>query len=329
MEPLQEKSGQCPDFFVFDRHLSRRKKYLGTCKMTDIRTIFRKYAMHPKLQLLASMLIFSTVGLVVRFVEMPSTIIVLARAVFGTLFMLSFVYLTGKVINKDSVRANFKILLASGVALGVNWMLLFEAFNHTTIAVAILCYYLAPVIVIVGSPFILKEKITAMQAACVMGALLGMVFVSGFIDGEIRGVTGILMAMGAAVFYASVMFLNKFVKGVSTYDSTIMQLGSAALVFIPYALLTVDFSTLDWTMKGIALLLVVGVVHTGIAYALFFGSLPKVPVQTISIYSYVDPLMSVVLAWLILQEPLGWTGFVGMLLILGSTFASEMFATKK
>ena len=231
--------------------------------------------MHPKIQVLLSMLIFSTVGLTVRFVEMPSTIIVMARAVFGTLFMLGFVYLTGKIINKASIRANVKVLVASGIALGLNWMLLFEAFSHTTIAVAVLCYYLAPVFVIVGSPLILKERITGLQLACVSVALLGMVFVSGFIDGEVRGFWGIVLAISAAVFYASVMFLNKFVKGVSTYDSTIMQLGSAALVFIPYALLTVDFSSLEWTFKGVILLMVLGLVHTGIAYALFFGSFTR------------------------------------------------------
>ncbi len=285
--------------------------------------------MHPKIQVLVSMLIFSTVGLTVRFVEMPSAVVVLARAVLGTLFMLGFVYLTGKVINKESIRANAKVLIASGIALGLNWMLLFEAFSHTTIAVAVLCYYLAPVFVIVGSPFILKERITGLQLGCVLGALLGMVFVSGFIDGELRGFWGIVLAMSAAVFYASVMFLNKFVKGVSTYDSTVMQLGSAALVFIPYALLTVDFTSLEWTTKGLMLLLVLGVVHTGVAYALFFGSFTKLPAQTISIYSYVDPLMSVLLSWLVLQEPLGRTGFVGALLILGSTLASELFASKK
>ena len=285
--------------------------------------------MHPKIQVLLSMLIFSTVGLTVRFVEMPSAAVVLARAVLGTLFMLGFVYLTGKVINKESIRANAKVLIASGIALGLNWMLLFEAFSHTTIAVAVLCYYLAPVFVIVGSPFILKERITGLQLGCVLGALLGMVFVSGFIDGELRGFWGIVLAMSAAVFYASVMFLNKFVKGVSTYDSTVMQLGSAALVFIPYALLTVDFTSLEWTSKGLMLLVVLGVVHTGVAYALFFGSFTKLPAQTISIYSYVDPLMSVLLSWLVLQEPLGWTGFVGALLILGSTLASELFASKK
>ena len=285
--------------------------------------------MHPKIQVLLSMLIFSTVGLTVRFVEMPSAVVVLARAVLGTLFMLGFVYLTGKVINKESIRANAKVLIASGIALGLNWMLLFEAFSHTTIAVAVLCYYLAPVFVIVGSPFILKERITGLKLGCVLGALLGMVFVSGFIDGELRGFWGIVLAMSAAVFYASVMFLNKFVKGVSTYDSTVMQLGSAALVFIPYALLTVDFTSLEWTTKGLMLLVVLGVVHTGLAYALFFGSFTKLPAQTISIYSYVDPLMSVLLSWLVLQEPLGWTGFVGALLILGSTLASELFASKK
>ena len=285
--------------------------------------------MHPKIQVLLSMLIFSTVGLTVRFVEMPSAVEVLARAVLGTLFMLGFVYLTGKVINKESIRANAKVLIASGIALGLNWMLLFEAFSHTTIAVAVLCYYLAQVFVIVGSPFILKERITGLQLGCVLGALLGMVFVSGFIDGELRGFWGIVLAMSAAVFYASVMFLNKFVKGVSTYDSTVMQLGSAALVFIPYALLTVDFTSLEWTSKGLMLLVVLGVVHTGVAYALFFGSFTKLPAQTISIYSYVDPLMSVLLSWLVLQEPLGWSGFGGALLILGSTLASELFASKK
>ena len=283
--------------------------------------------MHPKIQVLLSMLIFSTVGITVRFAELPSTVIVMGRAVLGTLFMLGFVYLTGKIINKASIRANAKVLVASGVALGLNWMLLFEAFSHTTIAVAVLCYYLAPVFLVLLSP-LLGERLTGTKLTLSAIALMGMVFVSGVLKGSVSGGRGIAFAVAAAVLYTTVMFLNKKLGPISAYDKTVVQLFAAAGVVLPYCLLSGGFGMEQMAGKDYALLAVVGIVHTGIAYWLYFGALGRLPSQSVALFSYLDPVLAIVLSALWLGESIHWQEVLGAALILGSTLAGEITGKK-
>jgi drug/metabolite transporter (DMT)-like permease len=156
-------------------------------------------------------------------------------------FLLIVVALSKKRVDKKAIKKNLLLLLISGAAIGVNWILLFEAYRYTTVAVATLCYYMAPVIVILLAPFLLKEKMTVKKSVCAAVAIIGMLLVSGIFDGGaayIGSGKGILFGLGAAMFYASAVLMNKFIKDISAYDKTIMQLGAAAIVVLPYSLLT-------------------------------------------------------------------------------------------
>ncbi len=285
-----------------------------------------------KLKLISSMFIFGTIGLFVRYIPLPSSVIACVRGLIGMLFLLLVMALRHKRLDTAAIRKNALVLILSGAAIGINWILLFEAYRFTTVATATLCYYLAPMFVLLASPFVLRERLTIRKLLCVVVSLVGMVFISGILDSgisSIRELAGILLGVGAAVFYATVVLLNKKMNNISANDRTIMQLGIAALTVLPYILLTEDISVLQTTPLAIGLLLVVGIVHTGIAYAMYFGSLKDLNAQTAAIFSYIDPIVAIILSALLLNEQMGWTGVVGAVLILGSALVSELPAKTK
>ena len=183
-------------------------------------------------------------------------------------------------------------------------MLLFEAYNHTTVATATLCYYMQPTMVTLLSPLLFHERLTPRRLLCALAAVVGMVFVSGVADGNTGGdVTGILLGLGAAALYASVIILNKLAPRGNAYGRTIVQLASAAACLIPYLLLThVDLTAAFTSLqpRGLIMLLIVGVVHTGLAYALYFGSMQGMKAQSIAVLSYIDPVSALILSALLL-----------------------------
>ena len=236
------------------------------------------------------------------------------------------------------------IMIVTGIAIGINWVLLFESYRHTTVAVATLCYYFAPILVILASPFVLKERLAPFKVVCVLVALVGVILVSGVVDFGAAGAGGAAAAggaagagvfagsgalgvgfgLGAAVFYAANMLMNKMTPHSDALAKTIVQLGSAALTMIPYLLITNGFAGLDVSTGDIAPLLILGVVHTGVAYLLYFAAIRALPAQTIAVLSYLDPATAIVLSAVFLAEPLTAAGMIGAVLILGSAMACEL-----
>lgn len=276
-------------------------------------------------QYLLAMAIFGTIGLFVRFIELPSALIALCRGAVGTLFLLAVVAALGRRIDRRAVAANAKHLFIAGAALGLNWICLFEAYRATSVAVATLAYYMAPVIVILLSPLVLKERASASKLACAATALLGMSLISGVWEGSLDAVgpKGIAMGLAAACFYATIVFNNKFLKGLDAYDSAIVQLGVSAVVLLPYVIATTDFSSLSPDARTIALTAALGILHTGVAYWLYFSALPKLEASRIAIFSYIDPAIAILLSVFVLQEPMSAAGLAGAVLILGAAVASE------
>lgn len=277
-----------------------------------------------KLSLILSMVIFGTIGLIRRHIDLPSSFIALSRAVIGAVFLLGILALRREKPDLAGVRRNALPLLLSGVFLGFNWVFLFESYRYTDIATATLCYYLAPILVVLASP-LLKETLTGKKLLCVALALVGVILVSGVADSGFHADNGagILFGLAAALFYACVMLLNKKIDLPSAYDKTIVQLTAAAVVLIPYVLLTEDVSAVSVTPVSAGLLLTAGVVHTGIAYALYFGAMGVLPAQTVALYSYVDPVLAILVSAVLLREPMTPLSAVGAVLILGAAFISE------
>lgn len=283
--------------------------------------------MNPRSKLISSMFLFGTIGIFVHYLPLPSAFIAMVRGFTGAVFLLLLMALKKQKPDGSAIKSNLLILLLSGAALGINWILLFEAYRYTTVATATLCYYFAPMLVILVSPLLLKEKLTKRKLFCVALALVGMVFVSGILNAGFSGgseYVGVLFGIGAACFYASVMILNKKLHDIEAYDRTVMQLAVAGVVILPYVLLTQHVAAADFTATVIILLAVVGIVHTGVTYALYFASMKDLPAQTVAIFSYIDPIVAILLSALFLKEPLGVYGIIGAVLVLGATFISEL-----
>jgi len=280
-----------------------------------------------KLQIIVSMLIFGTIGIFVRHVPLPSSVIALVRGVVGTLSLLILSRFRKTPVSREEIQKNLKVLIISGIAIGFNWILLFEAYRYTTVATATLCYYLAPVFVILASPILFKEALTPRKICCVIAALVGMVFVSGITETNFSGsgeFLGILFGVGAAILYASVVLMNKMMTDIAGFDRTIVQLAAAAVSLLPYVLLTERNTPMEWAPKTIILLLIVGVIHTGITYAMYFGSIKELPAQTSALFSYIDPVSAIILSALFLNEHLTLFSGIGAILVLGSTLLSEL-----
>ena len=285
--------------------------------------------MNGKLKILLSMAVFGTIGIFVRFIPLPSAMIAFCRGVMGCAFLLVFMALTKKKLSGPDIRRNLWKLVLSGAAIGINWILLFEAYRYTTVAIATICYYLAPAFMTLASPLV-GEKLTAKKLGCIGVAMIGMVFVSGVFQGGHSGsLLGVALGVGAAVFYATVILLNKTLSPIGAYDRTFCQLGMASLVIVPYLLVAGGISFAQMTTLGWVMLAVVGIVHTGIAYTLYFGAIRDVNAQTAAILSYLDPVLSILLSAVILKEKMDVFSVIGAVLILGSALYSELPGRKK
>lgn len=277
-----------------------------------------------------AMLIYSTIGIFRRFIPLSSAALAFARGLVGGVFLLLFMILTGKSLKLDIGKKKTLLLCLTGVALGANWLLLFEAYNYTSVAVATLCYYMEPTILILLSPLLFKEKLTRKKLVCTAVSLIGMAMVSGVFDSNGNtSLVGILLGLGAAALYAAVIILNKKNPVENAYGKTVVQLFVSAAVLFPYLLLSEDSLSINLDTTAIIMLLVVCIVHTGIAYAMHFGSVQKLPSQTMAVLSYIDPVLAVILAAVILREPMSVMEIVGAALILGAALISEVDLYKK
>ena len=276
-----------------------------------------------KLAFLSAILIYGTLGVFVRYAGQPSALVALARSSIGTLFLLLLLAVKRQKIDFAAIRRNWRPLLIAGVLLGLNWVTLFEAYRYTTVAVATLCTYLNPIIIVFGAAVLMHEQLTARKLLCIAVALIGMVFVSGVADsglpdaGEAKGIL-------LGVLYGCIVLSNKQLRDISAYDRTLVQLFITTLVLIPYCILHGDFVGLQITGGQLALLLILGVVHTGFAYSLYFGSMAYLPAQTLAILSYLDPVTAVLLSALVLHEPLSGFEILGAVCILGAAVVSEL-----
>lgn len=280
-----------------------------------------------KRDLIFSVSVFGTIGIFVRWIGLPSSVIALVRGAVGAAFLLLLARFRHAPIDRAALRRRWQLLLLSAAMMSFNWITLFEAYRYTTVATATLCYYMAPIFVTLISPVLLKERLTARKLLCVFLALAGMVFVSGVPQSGLPGPSeakGILLALCSAALYAGVILINKYLAGVPAYDRTLLQLACAAAVMIPYILLTEDLSAMSVTPLGAVLLLIVAVFHTGWCYALYFGSMTVLSAQTVALFSYIDPIVAILLSALLLRKPLGWSGILGAALVLGSTLVSEL-----
>lgn len=285
--------------------------------------------MNPVLKIILAMVIWGSIGIFVKNIDLPSVEIAFLRAIIASIFLILVRVLMKnkspvKSINKHS-RKDLILLFISGIILAFNWLFLFQAYKFTTVTNATLSYYSAPLFVILLSPIILKEKITIKKLLSVLVAMIGLaIIVSQQKQGSNTNYMhfkGIVYGISAAVLYANVILFNKKIKGFSSFDRTIVQIVVSAVVLLPIILYRNNLYISGLSM--FITIMILGIVHTGTAYFLYFSSIEHVHVQRASILSYIDPISAVIFGTLFLSEPLGIFHIIGGVLILFSAFLCD------
>lgn len=284
-----------------------------------------KIQINAKIMLIISMVIFGTLGIFTRNIAISSGELALYRAILAAVLIFVYLIVTKQKTDFRSIKKELLLLLLSGTAMGINWILLFEAYKYTTISAATLSYYFAPVIVIVACPILFKEKLSGRQMICFLMSALGLVLITGI--GDLRNdndFIGILFGLGTALFYAAVILLNKFIKNVEGIYRTFLQFISAIVILIPYVKMTSGVTLGNLNFTGWVNLLIVGFIHTGITYCMYFSSLKELPGQKAAILSYIDPLVAVLISVAILGETMTIWQAIGGVFILGFTLWNEI-----
>ncbi|MBQ4050897.1 MAG: EamA family transporter [Oscillospiraceae bacterium] len=283
-----------------------------------------------RLMLIGSMAVFGTISVFVRNISLTSGEVALWRAVLAAALIAVWLLVSKQKISFGAIKKELPLLIFSGMAMGFNWIFLFEAYKYTTVSVATLSYYFAPVIVTVVCPLLFREKMTAKQWICFGMSTLGIVLITGIGDTSSGSshLKGILFGLAAAVLYATVVLINKFIKNVSGIHRTFLQFLAAIVTLTPYILLTSGISFAGMDTKGWICLLIVGLIHTGITYCMYFSSLRELPGQEAAILSYIDPLLAVLISVVLLGEAMTPIQIIGGVLILGFTLWNELPSKK-
>lgn len=278
-----------------------------------------------RLQLIFTMLLFGTIGTLTRFIDMPSSVIALGRAFFSVLTIALVLGVRGQKPDREAIKRNIGWLTLSSLLMCGNWVCQFEAFKYTTIAVSTLCYYMQPVFYILAAAVVIKEKLSARKLACVAVAFCGMILVSGVLQSglHLSELKGVLFGVAGGFFYAMVVLINKYMKDISPVDTTSVQMALVTVMMLPYTAATGGFGAVRITALGIICLVVLGALHTGIGYIIYFDAVNKLPAQTVGILSYIDPVEAVLLSAFFLKEPMTVWTVIGAVMILGAAAVSE------
>ena len=286
---------------------------------------------HARAMLVISMAVFGTLVPFVSCIPLSSGALALARAVLAAALIFLYLVITRQKIPLQKIQREIPLLLLSGAAMGINWILLFESYKYTTVSIATLSYYFAPVIVTAACPFLFRERLTGKQILCFLMSTIGLILITGLgkETGGGQDLIGILFGLGAAAFYAAVILLNKLIRQVEGIHRTLLQFLAAILVLIPYVTASGGMGLNQMTPGGFAALLTVGFVHTGITYCLYFSSLKELPGQKAAILSYIDPLVAILVSIVFLGEKISSLQILGGAMILGFTLLNELPSGQK
>lgn len=277
-----------------------------------------------KILMAFTMLVFGTISIFVRAIDVSTQELALYRALLASILLGSILLISKQSFSFKSLKKELLLLIVSGAMMGVNWILLFEAYRYTSISIATLSYYFAPILMILISWVWFKEKLTKKQIICFVIATVGLVLMNGGTSSGSQDVLGILFGLGAALLYAIVVMVNKYIKRIDGIKRTFIQFVSAMIILFPYVCFTSGFHLNQLTANGWIALLIVGFIHTGINYCLYFYALKDLKGQQVALLSYIDPLVALFVSFLWFHEVMTPLQMIGGILILGFTFISEL-----
>ena len=282
--------------------------------------------MKYKIRVVIAMLIFGSLGVFVTRLALPTAQIVFVRASVACVALFIVLALSGKT--KQKVPAGtFLLLLGLGALIGINWLLLFDAYNYTYVSTATLLYYTQPIFLIILSTIFMKEKLTRRKVIAVVLAIVGMVLINGFQIGGADPKRGMILSFSAAILYAIIMIVNKASKNIAKIDGLLLtdiQMLGAALIMAVYVFSNYHGEYRGLNKESIIILLILGIVHTALAYYLYFPSAKHIDGQSLAVLGYIDPVSSLIFSAIFLNERLSSLQWVGAALILGGALYSQI-----
>lgn len=277
-----------------------------------------------QIKLLSAMALWGTMSLFVKNIEMASSTLALTRAVIAVITLYILRCCLHQKIDWQTCRKDWAGLLISGAALGLNWTMLFSAYNYVSVSVATLCYYFAPTLIILFCAIFFHEKMTQKQWLCFLISTLGLILIINVNSSGNDMLKGIFFGLCAAIFYAVIMLANKTIHHVGGIDRTLIQLMISILFLFPYCFMTSSLTFTSLSLHSIINMLILGIVYTAFAYTLFFSAISELPGQKAAIMTYIDPLVAVLTSALILHETILPMQILGGILVIGSAIVSEI-----
>lgn len=270
----------------------------------------------------AALLLFGSNGIVASFINMSSYEIVLLRTLIGSLLLIAIFFISKGKLTFYKHKKQSLFLCASGIAMGTSWMFLYEAYTQIGVSIASLCYYCGPVIVMVLSPLIFREKLTAVKIISFVVVLIGIFLVNGNVLNEGANAWGVFCGLMSAVMYSAMVICNKKAKEITGLENSMLQLFISFLTVAVFVIIKQGFA-IQISQADVIPILILGLVNTGIGCYFYFSSIGNLSVQTVAICGYIEPLSAVVFSVAFLGEKLLFLQIIGAVLIIGGAITGE------
>ena len=283
--------------------------------------------MSDSLKYFISVFLYGTLGFFLAFIDVNSEFVVFCRGTFGCLFILVLLAIKKQKLDIEAIKKNFIYLVICGISLGLNEIFLFMGYKYA-VSLASLGNYTAPITIIILSAILYKDKLSIKQVLCILASFIGIVCLTGVFSGNNSDIRGLIFGLCGSIGFVTLVFMNKKLKDIGPYDKTIVQLLFSSFTTLPLIFINESY-LISYDIKTISILLMLGIIHTGFAYCLYFDSINTLSPIKIAIIGYVEPVMSVLIGALFLNESMDTYAIIGTLLILGSAIISELISTKK
>ena len=273
-----------------------------------------------------ALLLFGSNGIVASLINLSSYEIVLLRTLIGSALLMAIFSLGRGKLTFYKNRRQFLFLCISGITMGTSWMFLYEAYARIGVSISSLLYYCGPVIVMALSPMLFKEKLTAVKVVGFAAVLCGVFLVNGNAFDGGGDTFGIFCGIMSAVMYSFMVIFNKKAKDITGLENSMLQLLISFLTVAVFVGIKQGF-VMEIVPSSILPFLVLGLVNTGIGCYFYFSSIGDLPVQTVAICGYLEPLSAVLFSFLFLKEAMMQVQMIGAALIIGGAMFGECYKT--
>lgn len=276
--------------------------------------------------LAAICLIWGTTYLALRIavLHFPPFLFVLIRQTTAGFLLAGFMILIAKVqlpsrdyIFRQAIAGFFMISMGNGL---VAWA---EMYVPSGVA-AIICSLMPMIVILLNLAVNREERPTFPIIAGVLIGLVGiiMIFSEHLSDfGKVEYQIGIALIFLAVLSWAtgSVWMKKRSGEG-NPFLNAGLQMFFGGLWLTPITFLFDDLTSVSWSSEAIYSMIYLIIFGSIIAYACYSYTLRKLPMTIVSLYAYVNPIVAVILGWIILDEKLNSKIWLAILITVGGIY---------